>query len=156
MLIVERLKAAFNTLLSNVKQVISEKTMSDKLSGFTFDENEKTTYEWPVRIVKPGEVDSHLVRFTFESVSFDDLKALEEQAADDGEATDIVKRIVKDWTVSDKATFRYPATKENKQGEVIPCNNETKHMVFNRIYITRQVLKAFFESQGGKKAARKN
>jgi hypothetical protein len=155
-LMVVRFKSAFNTFLSNVKQAISENKMSEKINGFIFDEDEKTTYDWPVNITKPGQTASHRVMFTLESVSFDDLQELEQQAADDGEATNIVKRIVKDWTVKDNATFRKPPTEENKLGEIIPCNEETKHAVFNRIYITRQVLKAFFDSQGGKKAARKN
>ena len=143
------LKAAFKGALINVKREIRVLNMN-KLDGFTFNSEEQKTFEWPVRLSPPGSDDAHRIVMTFECVSMDQLNELQEQAEDDGEATAIVKRIVKNWNANEKATFRDPA------GAVIPCNDETKTQIFNQIWITKQTMNQFFESMGGKKARTKN
>lgn len=149
-LIVELLKSAFNTLLSNVKHVISEKKMN-KVDGFVFDEEAKETFDWPVRITKPGSQTSHRVMMTFNLVDMDTLEDLQAQAEDDGEAKQIAKELVKGWGKEDgKAGFTKP------DGEVIQCTDENKEKIFNQIWITKQTLTQYFESMSGKKAARKN
>lgn len=150
MLMAEVLKSAFNTLLSNVKQVIRENKMN-KVDGFVFDEEAKETFDWPVRLTKPGSQTSNRVMMTFKLVDMDTLEALQAQAEDDGEAKLIVKEIVKSWGKEDgKAGFTKPS------GEVIPCTEENKDKIFNQIWITKQTLNQYFESMSGKKAARGN
>mgnify|MGYP000687015037 CR=1 FL=1 len=148
-LIVELIKSAFNTLLSNVKQVIREKKMNNKVDGFDFDEEEKETFEWPVRLTKPGSKKQHRVFMEFNLIDMDELEELQEQAEDDGEATVIVKALVSNWGKDGKAGF-------TKKGEMRPCDEENKEQVFNKLWITKQTLTQFFEAMGGKKAARKN
>ncbi len=123
---------------------------------FIFDENEVLTYDWPVKILKPGQDKAQTVWATFECVPSDELKLLEEQSSDEEEANAIVKRITVDWGRGGKRGFRTPKTEANPNGALMECNDENKDKIFNQMYISRAFLKAFIDSQGGKKAARKN
>lgn len=122
----------------------------NKIDGFVFDEEAKTTFDWPVRLTPPGSNDSHRVVMTFESVGMEELNDLQEQAEDDGEATLIVKRLVKDWGSNPKATFT------DTSDRALPCNDENKAKIFDKIWIAKQTIQQFFEAQGGKKAKLKN
>lgn len=120
--------------------------MNNRQDGFVFDENETLEYTWPVTIVKPGSNMKHRVELTFRSHSLDELKALEEQSRDDeDEIPNMACDVVVGWPTEGDKTFRLP------DGTVLQPTEDNKRKLFNQIYISRAVMSAFFQSQGGKK-----
>lgn len=124
--------------------------MSKKTNGFTFNENEQLEYEWPVNIVVPGGDIEHKVIVKFYSLEMSVLRELEQRAEDEDEIPSLAMEVVAGWPQDGDKTFR------DMDGKVLDVNDENKRKLFDRIYISAAITKAFFASQGGKKRRNSN